>query len=572
MRFVKGRSLRALLSAALVGGGAFTSTLAQSDECAVSSAAGFDFEVTPADGFTMYWTVDADTQEITVQAVYEGEGYVAVGFSDTGAMFPGDAVIGLPDNGTVEEYDLTGYSSTSVTESANQEVTGTELTQTTSATTLKFTRPLAPTDTSKIVLSSEEGERTNFIYAWGQSNTLEFHGSDNRGSVSLSDLFCTTELSAADADADEDCTSSDPDYDFAVAPSGNADELELFWSVTGSSVSVKAVYQGEGWLGIGFSDSGNMPGSDAVIGLPDEETALEYDMDNYGTPVESAEQELTDSAITQANGVTTLTFVRPLEPTGDGKLLLDESTPSNWLYAWGGSNEFVRHSVDGAFSLSLDSCDVGAAGGGGTTEEYAHGWLMVLGWTLCFPAGILFARFSSSFKDVGFPAHRILQSLGSVLVVAGFIVAIMFTEDKGLDHFASAHGKAGLILTIFVMLQVVAAIFRPSKPPPGAVVRDENGHTKPQPPTKVRVAWSILHKGLGYIAFLWAILQCFGGLRAADAENVWALLYFLLAIAMVTAFVVLQTLACYRARERSPIDFSGPQHVLTGTETIVPSK
>ena len=52
----------------------------------------------------------------------------------------------------------------------------------------------------------------------------------------------------------------------------------------------QAVYQGDGWLGIGFSDSGNMPGSDAVIGLPDEGTALEYDMDDYSTPVESVEQ------------------------------------------------------------------------------------------------------------------------------------------------------------------------------------------------------------------------------------------------------------------------------------------
>lgn len=46
----------------------------------------------------------------------------------------------------------------------------------------------------------------------------------------------------------------------------------------------------KGWLGIGFSDSGTMPGSDAVIGIPDEATALEYDMDGYNTPVESAEQ------------------------------------------------------------------------------------------------------------------------------------------------------------------------------------------------------------------------------------------------------------------------------------------
>lgn len=126
-----------------------------------------------------------------------------------------------------------------VTENANQEVTGTAVNQTASATTLTFTRPLAPTDASKTALSSEVGERANILYAWGDSNTLAFHGSNNFGSLSLSDLSCTMELSAADADADEDCTSSDPAYDFAIAPSGNVDELELFWTVTGSSVAVK---------------------------------------------------------------------------------------------------------------------------------------------------------------------------------------------------------------------------------------------------------------------------------------------------------------------------------------------
>eukprot|EP00752_Nemacystus_decipiens_P012683 g11236.t1 len=733
MRFGTRGALWAL-GAGWVGG-----ALAQSDECSLSSAAGFDFEVTPVEGFTIYWSVDADAQEITIETVYSGRGYVGIGFSSDGQMVPGDAVVGLPDDDTVLEYDMTGYFLVDVTENANQEVTGGVVTQVGRTTTLTFTRPLAPTDTSKTVLSSEEGDTTYLLWAHGFSNELAYHG-DTRGTVLLSDLNCTTELSVevdddevedvdctssdpeyefeiapsgdpdelalfwtvngssvavkavyqgegwlgigfsetgnmpgsdaviglpddataleydmdsystpvesaqqelldatitqedgvttltfvrlleptgdgkllldvstpanwlyawgasndfvkhsvdgsfslaldscSDDDDDEDdedavdeggttaedqdvdCTSSDPDYDFEVAPSGNSDELALFWTVVGSSVAVKAVYQGEGWLGIGFSDSGNMPGSDAVIGLPDELTALEYDMDDYNTPVESAEQELLDATITQEDGVTTLTFVRPLEPTGDGKLLLDESTPANWLYAWGGSNDFVRHSVDGAFSLTLNSCSVGAAGGGGTTEEYTHGWLMVLGWTLCFPSGIMFARFSNSFKDLGFPAHRILQTLGSVLVIAGFITAIVFTEDKGLDHFTTSHGIAGLLLTIFVMLQVVAAVFRPSKPPAGAVVQDEHGHTKPQPPSLVRRAWTFLHKGLGYITVVWAVVQCFGGLDQADAEDVWGVLYFLLVIAMITAFVVLQTLACCRARRNSPMDYSRPQ-------------
>lgn len=43
-------------------------------------------------------------------------------------------------------------------------------------------------------------------------------------------------------------------------------------------------------MGIGFSDSGRMPGSDAVVGLAEEGTVLEYDMDDYSVPVEAAEQ------------------------------------------------------------------------------------------------------------------------------------------------------------------------------------------------------------------------------------------------------------------------------------------
>lgn len=43
------------------------------------------------------------------------------------------------------------------------------------------------------------------------------------------------------------------------------------------------------------------------------------------------------------------------------------------------------------------------------------------------------------------------------------------------DHFGSGHGKSGLILVTFVVLQVVAAIFRPSKPASDSVVLDVNG-------------------------------------------------------------------------------------------------
>lgn len=64
-------------------------------------------------------------------------------------------------------------------------------------------------------------------------------------------------------------------------------------SVTSSPVwCSQAVYEGEGWLSIGFSDPDpvSMPGSDSVVGLPGVDTVLEYDMEGYSQPDEASLQ------------------------------------------------------------------------------------------------------------------------------------------------------------------------------------------------------------------------------------------------------------------------------------------
>lgn len=43
-------------------------------------------------------------------------------------------------------------------------------------------------------------------------------------------------------------------------------------------------------MAIGFSGNSRMPESDAVIGLPDEATALEYDIPSYRPPEEADQQ------------------------------------------------------------------------------------------------------------------------------------------------------------------------------------------------------------------------------------------------------------------------------------------
>eukprot|EP00904_Undaria_pinnatifida_P013446 jgi/Undpi1/9231/HiC_scaffold_26.g11689.m1 len=382
--------------------------------------------------FTLYWAVDRDSDDITIQAVYEGDAWISVGFSESGGMLGSDAVIGLPDEETAAEYYLAAYDISGVTEAPLQEISGAAVTQADSTTTLVFTRPLSPSDPFKNTLLLEEGVEATLIWAFGADNTLAWHR--NRGDITVGDLFCSVSAGDDDADnavvSDGSCASSDPDYDFEVSPSQS---LALLWRVVddGKSVSVKAIYEGEGWLGVGFSEDGAMAGSDAVIGLPASLTALEYDMDDYSTPVVALEQEITNATITQDGGVTTLTFVRPLKPAGDGKQVLYATGELIWLFAWGGSNEFVEHVAEGAIVLRLDSCSIRAAGEGGAKSKYAHAWLMVIGWSICFPFGVIFARFSKSFAKLGFPAHRALQSSGALFGLAGFVVAIVFTENTG---------------------------------------------------------------------------------------------------------------------------------------------
>ncbi|CAN0536252.1 unnamed protein product, partial [Laminaria digitata] len=128
-----------------------------------------------------------------------------------------------------------------VTEAPVQEISGAAVTQVDSTTSLIFTRPLSPSDSAnKIAISAEEGVEATFIWAYGASNTLAYHGS--RGDITLGDLFCAGGASESGAreggeghgdsnDAvvlEESCESSDPEYDFEVSP---REGLALLWRV-----------------------------------------------------------------------------------------------------------------------------------------------------------------------------------------------------------------------------------------------------------------------------------------------------------------------------------------------------
>ncbi len=151
---------------------------------------------------------------------------------------------------------------------------------------------------------------------------------------------------------------------------GLRDDLTLYYEViryvedsstNGGVFCVKLEYDAEGWLGFGFSSGGEMIGSTAVIGLPNDEDSTsnpgKYGLDgkteSLVVVMDAAHQTLRDATIRQDNGITIMEF---------GKLLIeDDEEPlvvpgeNTFIYSASTSNELGYHGLKrGSIILYLE--------------------------------------------------------------------------------------------------------------------------------------------------------------------------------------------------------------------------
>lgn len=83
----------------------------------------------------------------------------------------------------------------------------------------------------------------------------------------------------------------------------------------------------------------------------------------------------------------------------------------------------------------------------------AHMVFMIIGWMICFPAGILIARYGRTFFT-WFPKHRMINTIGFVAVFIGFFLAIGAVASDGGPHFSNTHEKLGLAMFILLFAQI----------------------------------------------------------------------------------------------------------------------
>jgi hypothetical protein len=194
----------------------------------------------------------------------------------------------------------------------------------------------------------------------------------------------------------------------------------------------------------------------------------------------------------------------------------------------------------------------------GTSQHYVeplvavHGRFMVFAWAILTPVGIVIARFykvtpnqdwprkSNSFWMMG---HRALgQAVGLIMAIA--VVLVVFAKP-GQAPWRSFHSLAGWFIVLLALLSIIGTLFRGTHGGPRAPYTG-----KPMPPelwrgdhydmTPRRVFFERVHKSVGYLTLVLAVVAVLSGLAAADALIWMWLLLLLWWLGFVLVFALLQ--------------------------------
>ena len=163
----------------------------------------------------------------------------------------------------------------------------------------------------------------------------------------------------------------------------------------------------------------------------------------------------------------------------------------------------------------------------------AHSVIMTISTTILMSIAIyiskfrrMLAKYMPSARDLWFKAHRAIQLTVVLFVLIGFIISICLVESVNGTHFGGDHARIGLVIVIIIMCQPLIAFFRPYAPSMG-----ESKSTK-------RFLWEIVHKGLGYLAWIMAFVNVDLGLRM-KTPGLALKLYIAWIMLIATTFVCL---------------------------------
>jgi hypothetical protein len=344
---------------------------------------------------------------------------------------------------------------------AQQTLIDTSITQDAGVTIMQFTKILEEAGEIPIAV----GQNT-FLGAFGSSNALGYHQSRAPFAVDLA-----AEDGVPPGDEEPPAVGEQVPGEFTVVPlQGTLQGTAMSFVVNvaderaGGQDTLTMIYEvpENSWVAIGFSNNGGlMIGSEAVIGLPDENLVQKYTLSGKSDagvqPLADEQQTLIDASIIQEGGVTVLQFTKILEEAGEIPIVVGQNT---FLGSYGSSNTLGYHLSRGTFAINLAS-GVFTDGEARAKELWqAHGWCAGLAWGLFSPLAIGAALLRRMIKaPLWFKIHQTLNMLVILLTICAFIIAIaaIAQESGGADvkHFSpelNIHRKSVVVVQMLLMV------------------------------------------------------------------------------------------------------------------------
>ncbi len=150
-----------------------------------------------------------------------------------------------------------------------------------------------------------------------------------------------------------------------------SNRLRVDWCTDGADVRFKLTGTGTGWLGVGFNTRQQMPNSDVIM-VTGEGVIQDAFADFRGAPGKDTAQNVGLDTASQANGVTTVEFVRPIvSPDTTDDLALNADLFMVWAMNTSSDSFTAQHTHRGFTSTRVNFSAAAACGGLGVAGDFS---------------------------------------------------------------------------------------------------------------------------------------------------------------------------------------------------------
>lgn len=469
---------------------------------------------------TFHWTLDTANTKLHVglQGLASGAQYLAFGISPDGGMVGSKAVIGF--SSSVLAYNLNSQTPSGVVPLSVDPLITKNITASGGYVMIQVSFDYTG------ALNINPSALTHIIWAYGSTSGAAVQQHANQGALNIQfnqpSYICSPSCqNSGTCGAGNVCNcvggyfgnlcqnapGSDPlasDFDFNAM----LGVVKLYWTVNSTTKTTKFAAKATttGYVAVGFSSSGLMIGSRAVLGFVSGGVASvkQYELvSKTGSDIAAtAFDELVSSRAVEANGVTTIFFELNTSST---RFPVSLSSSTEMIWAVGSSDALVTHADKG--SATVDFFTGSSAAGGKPKKIGAHGWLMTLSWGVLVPIAIHIARFEKKHDPLWFKLHYSIQTVALVMYVIAFALIVSYVGDVGNKHFSIGHAILGLIIFIMGLLNFIAGVFRPHKGTP------------------MRPYFEFLHHNNGRIAVVLSFINVFTGLHRYGANDAYTIVF-----------------------------------------------